>query len=194
MNQRLLIATLCCLLCSRAQANAQRKPYVGIKAEPLVRFDFDCTEPSPYSETRLDHLIIPILKKYGDVGVKWGNRAFAYDLNGNKSKEYFVPIVCGATGNCLWGIFAANPARLLGIVEGETIYVHKRAGRWSRLTVATHQNASDSLLKTYRFRNGHYHVFGDKYETSAYRYDFPKSLLSVQPRCNTFDEPPKVHR
>ena len=78
--------------------------------------------------------------------------------SGAKSRkpEYFVPLDCGATGNCTWGVFALNPARLLGFLGGQNIYVHKHAGRYPDLITYSHLSAAEGLLATYSLRgNGH---------------------------------------
>src|SRR6476620_3355921 len=48
--------------------------------------------------------------------------AFAYDLNSDGKKEYFVPLACGATGNCLYGVFSDRPAKRLGKFEAWFFY------------------------------------------------------------------------
>jgi hypothetical protein len=98
------------------------------------------------------------------AGVKtWANRAFPFDLNGDRKSEYFVPLVCGATGNCSWGVFAPSPARLLGIVNGEYVYVHKRNGSWPTIITYGHLSVVEGSLDTYRFRKGRYLVSGVGY-------------------------------
>ncbi len=181
MRSRILITALLCLF-SAVVANAQRKEFVRIKEKPIVRFEWECTKPSLYPKAKLDRLVRSLMPK--EWPIMWGDRAYAYDLNGDGVKEYFVPLDCGATGNCNWGIFALNPTRLLGIVSGESIYIHKRVGQWSQLSVAIHGNVSVSLIATYRFRRGQYREFGKPYEASAYREDFPRLLLTVEPLCN----------
>jgi hypothetical protein len=183
MRNRVLLTTLLCLCCV-VVSNAQRKAYVRIKEKPLVRFEWECAKPSLYPKAKLNRLVRPLLRDYRGLPGVWGDRAFAYDLNGDNVKEYFVPLDCGATGNCNWGIFAVNPSRLLGTVSGESIYVHQRVGQWSQLSVAIHGNVSVTLIATYHFRKGEYREFGKPYEASVYREDFPRLLLTVEPLCN----------
>lgn len=183
MRSRILIATLLCLS-SVIVANAQRKNYVRIKENPLVRFEWGCTDPSLYPKAKLDRLVRPLLPKDWPPSVVWGDRTYAYDLNGDGAKEYFVPLFCGGTGNCKWAILSVNPARLLGTAWGESFYIHRRVGRWSRITISSHMNVSESMIDTYSFRNGRYRKFGRGYEASAYREDFPRLLLTVEPLCD----------
>jgi hypothetical protein len=184
MNYQIIIAALFCVCFSMDAANAQRKQYVRIKAKPLVRFDWECTKPSLYPKSKLDRLVRPLLRGYTDIPGLWGDRAFIYDLNDDNAEEYFIPLNCGATGNCRWGIFSLKPARLLGVIFAENIYVHQRQGRWSQLTTSGHLSSSDSMIDTYLFEKGHYRKFGKSYEASGFRDDFPQLLLTVEPLCN----------
>jgi hypothetical protein len=163
-----------------------------IKARPLVQLGFECTKKSLYPGKQLNRLVRSLINETGTPSV-FGERAFAFDLNGDKANEYFVPFECGAIGfNCQWGIFALRPARLLGLVGGEYVYIHKRVGRWSQLTVTRHITSSDSEISKSRFLNSRYRRFGKAYETSAYRDDFPRSLLTVDPICDPHYRPEKA--
>jgi hypothetical protein len=183
MRNRILLTALL-LLCGVVTTNAQRIEYFRIKEKPVLRFEWECTKPSLYPQTELNKIVRPLLPKDWPPSSTWGDRAYAYDLNGDGTKEYFVPLYCGATGNCEWAILGVNPARLLGTVNGESFYIHEGVGRWSRITIASHITVSESSIATYRFRNGRYRKFGKGYETSAYRNDFPRSLLTVEPLCD----------
>lgn len=164
-----------------------------IKARPLVRLDFECTKRSLYPGKYLNRLIRPLIE-VPDSPFAFGDRAFTFDLNGDGANEYFVPFDCGAIGfNCQWGIFTLRPARLLGLVGGEYIYIHKRVGRWSPLTVTINQGGlGDREIRRYGFVAGRYNEFGEAYKVSAYRNDFPKSLLSVVPVCDPGYRPRKA--
>jgi hypothetical protein len=91
------------------------------------------------------------------------DRAFVFDLDGDNKPEYFVPLICGATGNCTWGVFALKHAKLLGIVNGQYIYVHRRAGRWPTMITYGHLSAAEGSIRTYDFIKGRYVSHGDVY-------------------------------
>jgi hypothetical protein len=97
----------------------------------------------------------------------WGDRAFVFDLNGDRKPEYFVPLDCGGTGNCTWGVFGSNPTRILGLLGGQYIYVHKRAGQWPKMITYGHMSAAEGVLATYGFRKRKYVWLGDEYSTDA---------------------------
>ena len=184
MNARTIIAVLVVLLMSSVASSAQRTRYLRIKERPVVWFDFDCTTKQAYPRVSLDRFVKPYLKKIPYEVGKWGDRAFAYDLNGDGVKELFVPLDCGATGNCNWGVFGTKPARLLGILNGENIWVHRRVSAWSRLTIGSHLSASESLLRTCRFEKGRYHRFGRDFVESGYKNNSPENLFVLEPTCD----------
>lgn len=110
-------------------AFSQSKRWREIKGRRLLKFDWNCASPSAYPKAKLDRVVRASAKREITGAEAEADRAFAFDLNGDRGPEYFVPLVCGATGNCDWGVFALNPARFMGIVNGQYIYVHRRAGR-----------------------------------------------------------------
>jgi hypothetical protein len=99
---------------------------------------------------------------FGGFGT-WADRAFAFDLNGDHKLEYFVPLDCGGTGNCTWGLFGLNPARQLGIIVGQYIYVHQIEGQWPTLVSYSHLSAIEGSLTTYHFSQLRYKPFGSRY-------------------------------
>lgn len=191
MKCRFIITALTYLCCLATPAKAQTRQYVRIKEKPVVRFTFECAKPSLYPKAKLDHVVRAHLRK--DWVAAWGDRAYAYDLNGDGVKEYFVPLDCGATGNCRWGIFAIKPVRLLGVIYAENFYIHRRLHRWSRLTTTEHENVSRDIINTYRFRGSKYRKFGWAYEASAYKDNFPCTLLTVEPLCDPEYKPGSIH-
>jgi len=111
--------------------------------------------------------------------------AVGIDLNGDGRKEYFVMLKdIGIGDNVLWGIFAVNPARFLGTVFAENIYVRKRVDQWAALTTSEHLSVSNSLITTYGFRRGKYSRVAGGYEIGANRGDEPKFAGSTPRLCN----------
>ena len=79
-----------------------------------------------------------------------------YDLNRNGTHEYFVPLACGATGNCTWGVFVDGPARMLGQVLGQYIYIRSSKTGWSRIIGYSRVGGDECVITTYRMRRGRY--------------------------------------
>ena len=143
---------------------AQDKYWLEIKGKPLVKFDWNCALPATLPKS-LSPLIKTALKGE-DPGLRYyADRAFGYDLNRDGKLEYFVPLDCGATGNCTFGAFTLNPKKFLGKVNGEYVYVHGRSGVWPDLITYGHFSAAEGILTTYTFRRGRYREVGDYLRT-----------------------------
>src|SRR5687767_9222185 len=70
----------------------------------VAKFGGECQGVPFRSSQRLEKLIQKT-KQLESSPCNWSfcDGAFAYDLNGDGRKEYFVRLGCGATGNCTWG-------------------------------------------------------------------------------------------
>lgn len=97
----------------------------------------------------------------------FADRAFAYDLNRDGRPEYFVPLNCGATGNCTYGVFTLNPKRLLGKVNGEYIYAHAHRGTWPDLITYAHFTVVEGDVYAYTFKRKRYQVLSGHLHTDS---------------------------
>jgi len=192
MKASLLMIACVLLACLHVSVGATR--YVRVRERPALRFDWGCTKPNLYPASTLRLAVRRLLSRSLDEPGRWGDRAFAYDLNGDAAPEYFVPLECGATGNCKWAVFALNPTRRIGIIWAENFYIHRRISRWARITTSEHLSVSESMLRTYQFRSGRYRSFGAGYLASAYHDNFPTSLLTVEPLCDPGYIPGSIHQ
>jgi hypothetical protein len=164
---KLLVACLIFGLPILGEAQGNRNP--DVKAKVIMWADFDCFT-SKYPKGRLDKVVKLAIEQDGYPGAKvWGDRAFAFDLDSDRKPEYIIPLTCSAVGNCAWGIFSVNPARLLGVVHGADVYIRQRIGRWSAITVYIHNSCCDGFLDTYTFKNRRYRkLAGEYYVTGNY--------------------------
>jgi hypothetical protein len=151
----IIIAIACLIIFLPLSTLAQNKRNPETRAKVIMWVDWDCFSLH-YPKTKLKRVVHEAVRKAGDGVKMWGDRSFAYDLDGDHQPEYFIPLVCGAVGNCNWGVFALNPPRLLVIVNGENIYIRRRVKQWSALTVYIHNSCCDGVLDTYVFRKGKY--------------------------------------
>jgi len=158
----LFLTALIAMICDHTSAVAQNRLWREIKGKPLVKFDWNCAAPSIYPKAKLSRIVKVAQKREGAVE-RAPDRAFAFDLNNDGRPEYLVPLACGATGNCAWGVFALKPPRFLGTVNGQYIYIHKRSGRWPGVITYTHLSAAEGALDTYLFRNARYALSGKSY-------------------------------
>ena len=110
--------------------------------------------------------------------------SFAYDLNGDGLSEHFVRVACGATGNCTWGIFSDQPARLRGTFTAWFFYVHRRNASWNTLTTYTREGGEQGVIATLRNRRGTYVQTSERTESGDY-YD-PQPFLTRMgvPKCS----------
>ena len=146
---------------------SQSRKWREARRKPLLKFDWNCASPSAYPKAKLERVVRASAKREKIEVEAEADRAFVFDLNGDRKPEYFVPLVCGAVGNCDWGVFALNPTRFLGIVNGQYIYVHRRAGRWPDVITYGHFTAAEGDVGTYRFRKGRYAQLGNAYHTDV---------------------------
>src|SRR6266849_3678454 len=156
-----ILVALVVILMTVSGSAAAVKPDV---TQFLAVIDFDCASASLLPRGELANLARQTTQKVGSRGMAvWADRAWALDLGGEPKPEFFVPLDCGATGNCRWAVLASDPARLLGTVDGALIYVHARNSGWSELTGYASMGAGVGVVTSYVFRNGHY-VTGSGHE------------------------------
>jgi hypothetical protein len=161
-NAHLVFAALVLIVASDLSVIAQNRGWREIKGKRLVKFDFNCASTSAYPDRKLNRIVRALSRE--DTGPpRHADRAFAFDLNHDRSPEYFVPLRCGGTGNCYWAVLALNPARLLGTINGQYIYVYGSAEGWPNLITYGHLSAMEGSLETYRFRKARYVQSGRAY-------------------------------
>lgn len=176
LTERLLFMMLLLIIGSGLSVMARNRGWLEIKGKPLVKFDWNCASPPAYPKAQLERLVRASVKRERVEVVSEPDRAFVFDLNGDRRPEYFVPFVCGATGNCDWGVFALNPARFLGTVNGRYIYVHRRTAHWPVLITYGHLSVVEGSLDTYRFRKGRYVLSGGGYPINHQHGDFDLAI------------------
>jgi hypothetical protein len=167
---------------------AQSKYWREIKGKPLVKFDWNCASPTTLPKS-LSQLIETALKGEAIGSAKhFADRAFAYDLNRDGKPEYFVPLNCGATGNCTFGLFTLKP-KSLGKVNGEYIYAHARTGAWPDLITYAHFTAVEGDVFTYTFKRKRYQARAGHLHTDSrggiYGKKAPAFLGRARKGCKT---------
>ena len=132
----------------------------GQKANPktvVARFGGECEGTKYRFSTRLKKLI----QKYRQptnypCDYEFCDGAFAYDLNGDGRKEYFVRLTCGATGNCTYGIFSDRSAKLQGKFTAWFFFIHKRTGSWSKISTYTREGGDQGFIESWVYRRKKY--------------------------------------
>jgi hypothetical protein len=169
--------------------HAQTRNVRDSQAKVVAAFNSQCaTDSFPKKQLRgAIKLAMRQLKDEVSHTESDGKFAVAYDLDGDGQKEYFVWLKdTGIGDNVYWGIFALKPARFLGVIFAEHIYLRRRVNGWAALTVSSHLSSSDSFVTTYGFRNGKYVKVAGGYETSANRNDEPKFVGKVFYLCERY--------
>jgi hypothetical protein len=159
----------------------ERRPKI---APVVAKFGGECRGANFHPSRRLEQLIKET--KQGDVSpcdTTFCGGAFAYDLNGDGRNEYFVRIACGATGNCSWGIFSDNPARLRGVFTAWFFYLHRRAGSWSALTTYTREGGDQGVIATLVKRREKYVQTSERTEKGYYGNPQPFLRRMGVPNC-----------
>lgn len=170
-------------------AVAQNRYWREIKKKALVKFDWNCASPATLPKASLSRHIEHALKGEAATTQYYADRAFAYDLNRDGKPEYFVPLSCGGTGNCTFGLFRLNPTRFLGKINGEYVYLHARRGGWPDLITYGHFTAVEGDLFTYSFRRGRYQQLSNSLHTDSrggiYGKKSPAFLDRARKGCKT---------
>ena len=150
MRRKILSAVfLATCLITPATATSQRRA--------VASFGGECEGTSFQPSPKLALLIRRLKQKEPNpCDWKFCEGVFAYDLNGDGRKEYFVRLTCGATGNCTWGIFSDRRARLLGTFTAWFFYIHRRTGSWSALSGYIRQGGDHGVVVRLRNRRGVY--------------------------------------
>lgn len=165
------ILVLALLFASNAAVMAQQKSWQPLSRKQLVKFDWNCAETSWNPTPAQSRILRAALSREHSGGPGSADRAFAFDLNGDRKPEYFVPLVCGATGNCTWAVLTANRPRLIGMVSGEYVYVHRRRAHWPVLITYGHLSVVEGSLATYRFHTGRYLPLANTYAINHGTFD-----------------------
>jgi len=122
----------------------------GNRGAPV--FDFDCASATQFPAAALHKIVQAALTETKRAGIAWGDRAVTQDLNGDGRPEYFVPLHCGATGNCTWGVFGTLPTRRLGTVEGGRLQVLYPAAGWAKVVGYSSLGAGQGLKQVFELR------------------------------------------
>jgi hypothetical protein len=156
-----------------------------VKSKPIAIFDWECARPSLYPKTKLNSLVKEAVNEAAYEGVAiWGDRAYPFDLNVDGKVEYFVPLVCFGSGNCVWGVFSISPVRQLTTFTAYNIYIHKRLNRWSAITTFEREGYAAGDIASYCFRKGKYVECVRRYYLTVPRSGLPKPLKGFRIKCS----------
>jgi hypothetical protein len=134
---------------------------IVVSASPsgaVATFGFTCANPKASLPAGVKQVVSELMVKYRDEGVaKWGDRAMSLRLRRSDGPTYFVPLSCGATGNCTWAMVASSPARSIGVVIGALIFVKAGGSEWPAINAFTTSGAGEGTIETLEFSSDGYH-------------------------------------
>ena len=187
---RKLLFIFLLFLALQSPANAQNFRWPEMRGKKLQTFDWNCSQTKLFPKQSLQQVVLKAIPPddRGRLGT-WGDRAYSLNLISNGSTVYFVPLVCGATGNCSWRLYTTNPVKYLGEVSGQFIYSYQSSKGWPTIITYTHMSASEGILMTYRFRKGRYRWLGDKYPVHYEEWKgnrMPRFLEKAKVMCKDY--------
>ena len=166
MRYPLIAALLLIGLIGASATAGQRMPRPPIKGHGvLVTIRADCGESRPYPRRLRRGIQHAILHAYSRPVAITPDIAFPYDLNSDGRPEYFVPLGCGATGNCSWGILSSRSGHVLATFTAWLVYVTPRRGGWFGITTYTREGVNRGIIEQYRGRAGRYLRVSQRTET-----------------------------
>jgi len=129
---------------------------IGTNGQPPIQISFICATQRVIPP-EVQAMARNLMAKYQDQGVaNYGDRAAVVKFGDPPTDVYFIPLSCGATGNCVWGVVASAPTRNLGALGGAVIRVPRGPG-WPVIEAFTHLGAGEGDLETLVHRGEQYH-------------------------------------
>jgi hypothetical protein len=120
-------------------------------------FSFVCATPAVLLPDPVKQIVTQLTKAHrADGAHAWGDRAVSLRLRSDHAPVYFVPLTCGTTGNCTWGIVDSAPARSLGVFAGAVVQVETGGSGWPAVQVFTSGSDGQSRFETFRMTNNQY--------------------------------------
>ncbi|HYV20975.1 MAG TPA: hypothetical protein VFC25_18320 [Verrucomicrobiae bacterium] len=132
-------------------------PKSSATAARTATFSFVCATPAVLLPAPVKQIVTQLTRAHKADGARpWGDRAVSLRLRKDKPPVYFVPLTCGTTGNCTWGIVDSSPAKSLGVFAGAVVQVETAGSGWPPIQVFTSGAGGDTRLETLKLMDGQY--------------------------------------
>lgn len=186
----MLVLFICLLGFFQPVEAAKRKPrWLALRNKPLVTFSWECATADALPKKKFGKVLEQLLEsERKNGGTEFADRAFRIRLFRNGPEVCFVPLTCGATGNCVWALFSTSPNKYLGEIHGQYFYTAVNENGWPMIVSYGHISASQGELRTFKFRKGRYRWLGDSFTTDE------ESLSGRRPRPSFFEYARKLCR
>jgi hypothetical protein len=186
MSKTLLSSGLLLLLLLFS-ANAQSRRWSVMKSQQLVAFGVDCARKESFPNQALSKIVHEAIpREFRSEALAHGDLAFTINLQKHGPPIYFVPTVCGASGNCAWLLYTINPVKYLGKINAQTIYTYQSPQGMPMIIAYGHVSAFEGGLSTYVAKKGKYDWLGDEYHIDTQRkngHRMPTFLETAKLQC-----------
>jgi len=126
-------------------------------AARTATFSFVCATPAVLLPPPVKQIVTQLTRAHRADGARpWGDRAVSLRLRKDKPPVYFVPLTCGTTGNCTWGVVDSSPAKSLGVFAGAVVQVETAGSGWPPIRVFTSGAGGDTRIETLKLMDGQY--------------------------------------
>ncbi|HET8946705.1 MAG TPA: hypothetical protein VFQ07_06960, partial [Candidatus Polarisedimenticolia bacterium] len=151
---------------SAAPKRSAAPPSKGTTAPPktssataarTATFSFVCATPAVLLPAPVKQIVTQLTRAHKAEGARpWGDRAVSLRLRKDHAPVYFVPLTCGTTGNCTWGVVDSSPAKSLGVFAGAVVQVETAGSGWPSIQVFTSGAGGESRLEILKVMDGQY--------------------------------------
>ena len=187
---KLLLGTILLGLSLAPEANAQNDRWRSFETQKLITFDFNCARTDSFPNAALSKIVQSSIKpEFRGGPTTYGDQAFATPLQVHGATVYFVPTVCGATGNCTWRLYTIKPTKYLGEINGQNIYTYQSSNGLPTIVTYGHISAAEGGLSTYVANKGQYRPLGGEYHIDTQGlngHPMPKFLATAKPQCKDY--------
>jgi hypothetical protein len=188
--KKTMITVALLLLGSSALAEAQNRYWQTIKTRELNTFDWNCSRKEAFPARTLRKVVRrAIPPEDRDQPYTHGNRAFKMRLIEQGPMVYFVPTICGATGNCTWRLYTINPVKYLGEINGQFLYTYVSQEGMPTIITYGHLSASEGVLYTYSANTGKYRKLRGEYAIDygeLHKRPMPRFLERAKRQCKDY--------
>jgi len=175
------------LLLLLSSSNAQNRRWRVMKSQKLVAFGVDCAQTESFPSQALSKIVHEAIPpEFRGDPLAHGDLAFTINLQKHGPNVYFVPTVCGASGNCTWLLYTIHPVKYLGKINAQTIYTYQSSQGMPMIIAYGHVSAFEGGLSTYVAKKGKYDRLGDEYDIDTQRkngHRMPTFLETAKLQC-----------
>jgi hypothetical protein len=133
------------------------------RTRQFLTFDWNCASTSAVDKRLHARVLRELPAEDRDLASAWGDRAVVITVRRDKPPVLFVPVACGATGNCGWRLYDSRHHTFLGEIWGQFIYVVAGNSAWPRVVTYGHESACSGSLAQFEFQRGRYRLRGSYY-------------------------------